>query len=87
MSTVEIILISAASGVGFAAILYGIFRKASRVSWLGWQVFILFALTFLLDVISLPEGMESFWITAGVFLGALGLDLLLGGLIRMFVMR
>ena len=87
MSTVGIILISAASAIGVAAIIYGLIRKSSRVSWLGWQVLPLFALTFLLDVIPLPAGMPSFWITAGVFLGALGLDLLLGGLIRSRVMK
>lgn len=87
MSTVGIIVISAASGIGVAAFIYGLIRKASRVSWTGWQVLVLFALTFLLDVIPMPAGRASFWITAGAFLGLLGLDLLLGGLIRAQVMK
>ncbi len=85
MSTIEIILISASAGVGGLSLLYGFFRKASRVSWVGWQVFALFALTFLFDVITPPEIEEGgwyFWTVAGVFAGALGLDLMLGGIIR-----
>lgn len=87
MSTIEIVLIVAASVLGLAAIIYGLCRKASRVSWIGWQVFALFALTFLLDVVPLPAGSASFWITGGVFAAALALDLLIGGLIRMRILK
>lgn len=87
MGIVEIILIVAASVIGVAAIVYGFFRRASRVSWIGWQVFLLFALTFLLDVIPVPEGMLGFGVTVGVFVFALCADLLLGGIIRSCIMK
>ncbi len=87
MDVIGIVLIVAAAVVVASAFIYGLFRKSSRISWLGWQVFALFALTFLLDVVPLPEGDLSFWITAGVFLAALALDLLIGGLIRARMMK
>ncbi len=87
MSVIEIVLIVAASVIGVAALVYGFFRKASRVSWIGWQVFLLFACTFLLDVIPMPEGSLGFWLTAGAFVLLLGLDLLLGGLIRSLMLK
>ena len=87
MDVIGIVLIAAAAVVVASAFIYGLFRKSSRISWLGWQVFALFALTFLLDVVPLPEGEISFLITAGVFLAALGLDLLIGGLIRARMMK
>ena len=40
--------------LALAALLYGIFRKFTRVSWLSWQVLIVFAATLLAGVLPTP---------------------------------
>ena len=60
----------AAGVLVLAVFIYGIVRKFTRVSWLSWQVLIVFAVTFLLDLVPVPAGGWSGW--EGVFFCAGG---------------
>ena len=59
--------------LALAALLYGIFRKFTRVSWLSWQVLIVFAATLLAGVLPTPASQwGGFALAAGLLAGARG---------------
>lgn len=76
----------AAGVLALAVFIYGIVRKFTRVSWLSWQVLIVFAVTFLLDLVPVPAGGWSGWngflLAAGVLGGASAAVLAIGGVVR-----
>ena len=76
-------LIAIGAGVlALAALIYGIVRKFTRVSWLSWQVLIVFAATLLVGVLPVPDGAwGGFAVAAGVLAGASALVLAVGGIV------
>lgn len=90
------ILVGVSAGVAgvllLVALIYGIVRKFTRLTWIGWQVFALFGLVLLLDfcLSFLPEGLEQwvyFVIWAGGFTACTMLVLGVGGLVRWAIFR
>ena len=77
-------LIAIGAGVlALAALIYGIVRKFTRVSWLSWQILIVFAATLLVGVLPVPDGAwGGFAVAAGVLAGASALVLAVGGIVR-----
>ena len=83
MVDLAVIIGIAAGVVALAAFLYGIFRKFTRISWLSWQIIIVFAATLLIGVIPAPAAAwGSFAVGAGVLAGAGALVLAVGGIVR-----
>lgn len=76
----------AAGVLALAVFIYGIVRKFTRVSWLSWQVLIVFAATLLLGFVPVPAGGWSGWngflLAAGVLGGASAAVLAIGGVVR-----
>ena len=65
------------------AFLYGIFRKFTRVSWLSWQVLIVFAATLLVGVIPVPDAAwGAFAVAAGILVVPSAVLLIIGGAVR-----
>lgn len=88
MGVVGIVLIVVACLSAVGSVIYGVFRKASRTSWIGWQVFLLFAFTFVLDAVpASKQGSAYFWLVLVFFLLLLGADIGLGEFIRDRVMK
>ena len=79
----RILLIMAAAFAGVAvlgALVYGIFRRFTRVSWLSWQILIVFSATLLLGVVDLPAtGWVCFAVVGGALFGVSALVLAVGG--------
>lgn len=64
-------------------LLYGILKKFSRISWLGWQAALLFGATFTLSL--LPESLNEtvlFAVAAGGLLAVTAIIFLVGALVR-----
>ena len=83
LTTIQIVLISVGAAIGVLSLVWGVFRKFTRMSWGGWQVLVIFALTYLLKFI--PTGKSptlTFCLTAGGFLGVIALILGAGALVR-----
>ncbi len=69
--------------LALAALLYGIFRKFTRVSWLSWQVLIVFAATLLAGVLPTPASQwGGFALAAGLLAVAGAVVLAVGGIVR-----
>ena len=69
-------------------ILYGVIKKFSRVSWVGWQIPIIFGICVLVAKFApLPEGTVGFVILAGTVFGASALVLGVGAIIRSAMWR
>ncbi|MDE7159089.1 MAG: hypothetical protein K2N74_05890, partial [Clostridiales bacterium] len=67
------IVFGAVGAIAALSFVYGIFKKSSRMSWIGWQVLLVFALTFALGVLK-GSGLLIFFVAVGiVFLAAAGL--------------
>lgn len=66
------------------AFLYGVLRKFSRMSWLGWQTAVLFALSLLAGLVPKEggNGVVTFCLAAGALIGAIALVFFLGALLR-----
>ena len=68
--------------------LYGVIKKFSRVSWVGWQIPIVFGVCLLVaKLIPLPEGTMGFVILAGTVFGVTALVLGVGAIIRSAMWR
>ena len=69
-------------------LLYGIFKKFSRMSWVGWQIPIIFGICMLVALFApLPGGAAGFAILAGTVFGASVLILGAGAIIRSAMWR
>ena len=68
--------------------LYGVIKKFSRVSWVGWQIPIVFGICLLVaKFIALPEGTKGFVISAVTVFGVTALVLGVGAIIRSAMWR
>lgn len=74
----DVMPIAIGAGCAFAALslLYGIFKKSSRMSWSAWEVLILFALSFALDSVSGSPLLVFLFTAGGFFLVTAGLHAL-----------
>ena len=76
----------AAGVLALAVFIYGFVRRFPRVSWLSWQILIVFAATFLLNVLPVPEGGRVGWngflLAAGLLAGTGAVVLAVGGVVR-----
>ena len=69
-------------------LLYGVIKKFSRVSWVGWQIPIIFGICVLVaKFIPLPEGTVGFVVLAGTVFGASALILGVGAIVRSAMWR
>lgn len=86
MGTIGIVLISVAAVAAASAFVYGFFRRATRVSWAGAQIALLFGLTLLLDLIEPPAESDLYiWLVVGLFGVALAGEFLFDALLRKFL--
>ena len=76
----------AAGVLALAVFIYGFVRRFPRVSWLSWQILIVFAATFLLNVLPVPEGGRVGWngflLAVGLLAGTGAVVLAVGGVVR-----
>lgn len=83
MGTIGIIFIATACGGSAVGFLYGVLRRASRVSWTGIQVLLLFCYSLIIGAAPVPaDGSMYFWLVTVFFAVALMLVLIFGGIIR-----
>lgn len=69
-----------------ASILYGLFRKFSQMGWLPWQLPIIFALSFLTELVpAMENGYLRYAICVGIFLAGTALVFGTGAVIRYFM--
>lgn len=79
---IVIIVASAGGALVLLSVIYGCVRKFSRLTWIGWEIFVLFGLTLLISLIPMPEngywafGLEFALLTVAVGL-VLGADIAL----------
>ena len=66
LTNITPIAIGAGCALTALALVYGIFRKSSEMSWTGWEILILFALSFVLDAVR-GSGLLVFLCAAGGF--------------------
>ena len=64
------------------AFLYGVLKKFSRMSWLGYQAIIVFAFTFLLGSLPAENGTLLFSLAVGLVIGGAAIIFVLGILLR-----
>ena len=76
----------AAGVLALAVFIYGFVRRFPRVSWLSWQILIVFAATFFLSALPVPEGGRVGWngflLAAGLLAGTGAVVLAVGGVVR-----
>ncbi len=83
MLTTEQIVYIVLAAVGLFLVLYGWFRKFSRMGWWGYQVLALFGCTLALNAVVVPdENGMAFWLVSGAFLVCAGVILGLGAAVR-----
>lgn len=78
----QTVIIVAACVLLALAVVYGLIKKFSRMSWLGWQTALLFAATFLVSFLPADNGVLAFCLAAGGLLGATAVLFLVGALLR-----
>ena len=71
-----------AGALALVVFLYGVFRRFTRCSWLSWQIWLLFAATFLLDFLPEKSALFNAVLTPVAFFAAVALVLAAGGWAR-----
>lgn len=88
MGIIGIIVTVTACVGGAAAFVYGAFRRASRVSWAGLQILLLFCYTLAVGAVPVPEGGGAyFWLTVIFFGVVLALVLAAEHLLRSYLLK
>lgn len=86
MPTLGIVAISAVGALAAASVLYGAFRKFSRMGWMAWQIAVVFALTLLLRFVPVLENKTLYFcIVAGACLSLTVIVLIAGAAIRRYM--
>ncbi|MBR7186557.1 MAG: hypothetical protein IKD43_03625 [Clostridia bacterium] len=89
MDPIIVILIVAAVVFAITSFLYGVFRKFSQMSWVGWQILLVFPLTRFAALLSnevLTPGAQL-WFTIFIMVGSIALVLGLGALLRLAMLK
>lgn len=82
MSTPTMIVLIVAGALCALTCLYGVFRKFSRTSWLGYQLALLFGATLLIRFLPALDALWNFVAVAGGFFGAAAIVLGAGAILR-----
>lgn len=86
MGVISIILLVSACAGGGLAFVYGFFRRATRVSWAGVQILLLFCYTLILGAAPGSDG-SFFWLAVIFFAVVLAVVLGVGAFLRSFLYR
>ena len=86
LSTPMLAVVIVAAVLVLANVLYGVLKKFSRVSWVGWQIPIVFGICLLvMKFVPLPEGIVGYGVMAGVLFAVTALVLGVGAIIRSLI--